>query len=342
MKVRVTFCIVSLFLILSGDLNAQQARIVFYNVENLFDTKDDSLCQDEEFLPGGDKHWTYERMKRKIVKIYQTMVALGEGDMPAVIGLCEIENREALNLLVHGTPLNRLNYRIIQRDSRDTRGIDVAMLFRPDLFTPDSAEWLTVPLSPGETTREILSVTGKMWQSINVHFYINHWPSRYGGAGGSNAKRIAAASTLAASVKQDVLQNPFANIIVMGDFNDEPGDESMQVINKILDHDSLSKLSMVNLSARTSFTDIDGTIKHQGTWSIFDQILVTESVIEGTNGCMLISEKAEVFRPGFLLEPDMTYSGVRPFRTYIGPGYQDGFSDHLPVSILIEKRECCR
>jgi len=322
------------------EVRGQQARIVFYNVENLFDTKDDSLTSDEEFLPGGDKNWTNERFRRKIVRIYQTIVALGKGEMPAVIGLCEIENREVLNRLIYDTPLNRLNYRIIHRESPDARGVDVALLYRPDIFEPDSSGWLRVPLPANEKTREILMVKGRLWENDTVYFYVNHWPSRYGGAGSSNAKRLAAASTLAASVQQVFLANCLAKIIIMGDFNDEPGDESLQALNKILLNEYAgSNVSLINLSEKSSITGLEGTIKHQGTWSIFDQVLVSPAIYNGLNGCRLMHPKAEIFKADFLLETDETYTGVKPFRTYSGPGYHDGFSDHLPVSIMLKKAE---
>jgi len=329
-----------LFIIAVGisDAKGQQARIVFYNVENLFDIRDDSLTRDEEFLPEGDKKWTYERFHRKIVRIYQTLVALGEGEMPAIVGLCEIENRHVLERLIYDTPLTKTGYRIIHRESQDARGVDVALIYRPDLFCPDTSEWLTVPLSSRETTREILHVTGRLWQNDTLHIYINHWPSRYGGAGSSTVKRLAAASTLAASIKEVMAQDRDAKIIVMGDFNDEPGDESILAINKILmNQNEGEELKMINLSDRKAFTATEGTIKHQGAWCVFDQILVSDALQQGRGGLVFSSEQAEIFKPVFLLEPDLTYTGLKPFRTYIGPGYHNGFSDHLPVSVVITK-----
>ena len=335
--------ILLLIIINSGgiwDTAGQQARIVFYNVENLFDARDDTLTNDEEFLPGGDKNWTYERFRRKIVRIYQTLVALGEGEMPALVGVCEIENREVLERLIFDTPLSNLNYRIIHRESPDARGVDVALLYQPDIYHPDSTEWLTVPLSTHETTREILHSRGRLWNDDIIHFYVNHWPSRYGGAGSSNVKRLAAASILAASVKEVLLKEPDANIMIMGDFNDEPADESIQVINKILmNMNDRQTIKLINLSERKVLTDMEGTIKHQGTWCVFDQILVSPALVSGSNGIVLLSNKAEIFDAAFLLEPDETYTGFKPFRTYVGPGYHNGFSDHLPVSILIEKNQ---
>jgi len=331
----VMVCLICLNL---SETKAQQARIVFYNVENLYDTRNDSLKKDEEFLPEGNKHWTYERFRRKIIRIYQTFVAIGGGEMPAVIGMCEIENRDVLNRLVYDTPLVKAGYQIIHQESPDARGVDVALLYRTEFFEPDSSSWLKIPLQGYETTREILHVQGRLWGNDTIHFYVNHWPSRYGGAGASAAKRLAAASMLAVSVKQVLNSNPSSNIVIMGDFNDEPGDESLQTVNKILLNDAEDRIQpLINLSEKKSLIDYEGTIKHQGSWSVFDQFIVSPSLINGADGCRLVSSKTEIFSAGFLLEPDATYAGYKPFRTYSGPGYNNGFSDHLPVSILVEK-----
>jgi hypothetical protein len=340
MKKMMFYLLVVCIALIFAETQSQQARIVFYNTENFYDTKNDSLKNDEEFLPDGAKHWTYERFRRKIVRLYQTFAAIGEGEMPAVIGLCEVENREVLNSLIYDTPLEKVGYQIIHRDSPDARGVDVALLYRPDIFEPDSSSWLNVPLPGNETTREILHVQGRLWGNDTVHFYVNHWPSRFGGAGASAAKRLAAASTLAASVKQVLSSNPSSNVVIMGDFNDEPGDESLLALNKILLNEGEVNLPLlINLSEKTSIIDYEGTIKHQGSWSIFDQVIVSSSLIDGTAGCRLVSKKAEIFSADFLLEPDVTYTGYKPFRTYSGPSYNNGFSDHLPVSILVEKAD---
>jgi len=340
MKKMMFYLLIVCNVLIFAETQSQQARIVFYNTENFYDTKNDSLKNDEEFLPDGAKHWTYQRFRLKIVRLYQTFTAMGEGEMPAVIGLCEVENREVLDRLIYNTPLQKAGYRIIHRDSPDARGVDVALLYRPDIFEPDSSSWLNVPLPGGETTREILHVRGRLWGNDIIHVYVNHWPSRFGGAGASAAKRLAAASTLAASVKEILSSNPSSNIIIMGDFNDEPFDESLLSLNKILLNENKGDIPLlINLSEKKSLVDYEGTIKHQGSWSIFDQVIISPSLINGSNGCKLISKKTEIFSAGFLLEPDATYTGYKPFRTYSGPSYNNGFSDHLPVSILVEKSE---
>lgn len=322
-----------------ASVTGQEARIVFYNVENLYDIEDDPVTRDEEFLPGGDKDWNSHRYYDKIIKIYKTFVAIGKGDMPAVIGLCEVENRQVLDRLVYDTPLSAADYRIIHRESQDARGVDVGFLYRPDIFAPDTTEWLTVPLSSGESTREIMHVRGRLWGKDTVDIYVNHWPSRFGGAGSSVSKRLAAAATLAASVKSVLKRNKNANIVAMGDYNDEPGDESLQSINKILENDSQKNdYKLINISEDNQFPRNKGTIKHQGVWSIFDQVLVSPALVSGTNGLEIRSENAEIFTGEFLLETDESHSGVKPYRTYTGPGYHGGFSDHLPVSIVVGRQ----
>lgn len=318
----------------------QEGRIVFYNTENCFDTKDDPFTDDNEFLPDSTRHWTGEKYHRKLVRISQVLSAIDGWGMPVMAGLCEVENREVLEALVWETPLAKYGYRIIQRDSPDPRGIDVALIYRADAFTPDSCEWLQVPLPAGSRTREILKVSGRLWGEVPVTIYINHWPSRSGGALASEPKRMMAAAVLRASIDSILKADPRANIIAMGDFNDEPGDHSL---NSLV-YESVSmagdcQTAMINLSEQHEMANQSGTIKYAGTWSTFDQVLASCSVINGTNGMQLVGEGAEICTAPFLLEPDPSYTGQRPCRTFIGPVYHNGFSDHLPVSIVVKRAQ---
>jgi hypothetical protein len=330
---------VCLFLLL-GSARPQQARIMFYNVENLFDVEDDPLTDDSEFLPDAGHYWTYERYWRKVVRIYQVISAVDEWDMPVIIGLCEIENRDVLEKLVYDTPLSGYDYRIIHRDSPDARGIDVALLYRKGIFTPDTSEWLRIIFKDGGETREILKVSGRLWKDVRVHFYVNHWPSRSGGAVSSAPRRMQAALTLKSSLDSLFSKEPAANVFLMGDFNDEPGDKSLQMLittDPAKNPDSTAQI--VNLSVKTRTISTIGTLTHQGAWNVFDQFLVSVAVKSGSNGISLRSDQTEIFFAPFLLESDDSYFGDRPFRTYIGPSYHNGFSDHLPVSVVVEKIE---
>jgi hypothetical protein len=208
------------------------------------------------------------------------------------------------------------------------RGVDVALLYRRDLFTPDTARWLDIGLPDGETSREILVVTGMLWGAVRVHLYVCHWPSRYGGAAVSAAKRKLAATTVVSDVLTILNADPGANMIIMGDMNDEPSDQSLLALVKG------SGDRLVNLSPRLSPGAV-GTIKHKGEWAVFDQFIVSEGIFSGKSGIGLSVGQMEIYKLDFLLEPDETYTGMKPFRTYLGPRYHGGFSDHLPTGIRI-------
>jgi hypothetical protein len=251
--------------------------------------------------------------------------------MPAIVGLCEVENRDVLEKLVYDTPLEKYDYRIIHRDSPDPRGIDVALLYRSDVFTPSSSVWLHVDPDGHSQTREILLVSGKLWDKP-VSIFVNHWPSRSGGGLASEPRRMAAATVVKHAVDSLLQLDPHANIIIMGDFNDEPRDKSLQ----ILTNPSASTKKICNLSPQMGAVNDMGTIKHRGAWSIFDQVLASEDLLTGQNGLIVQDGTMKIFTAPFLIEPDPGYPGYRPFRTYLGPNYHNGFSDHLPVSVVVE------
>ncbi len=171
-------------------------KIMFYNVENLFDTYDDSLINDEEFLPEGDRFWNNHKYYSKLNNIYKVIVAVGGWQPPAIIGLCEIENRTVLNDLVNNTPLVKFEYQIIHKESPDRRGIDVGLLYRKELFQPISYEAIPInfPNNPESKTRDILYVKGIAEKSDTLNIFINHWPSRWGGQLESEDRRLFVAS----------------------------------------------------------------------------------------------------------------------------------------------------
>lgn len=341
MKTLILFLLVALQ---AGSVSSQpvEATVAFYNVENLFDPDDDPLVNDDEFLPDGAKHWNYERYWRKVVRIYQVLTALGAGEMPVIVGLCEVENRKVLEKLVYDTPLRKFDYRVIHQDSPDARGIDAALIYRKDRFMPDTAEWLRVTLPDGSATRDILHVSGRLFDKTRLHCYVNHWPSRYGGVVSSQARRMAAAITLAKSIESVFMAEDDPNILIMGDFNDEPGDATMKRITGIKTPGARHQPAIVNLSVKRSDLKDIGTIKHQGEWCVFDQLLVSGALIYGRNGLKIAENEAVIFSAGFLLEPDEVYTGHKPYRTYIGPAYLRGFSDHLPVKVSIRDHPATR
>ncbi|HPD94876.1 MAG TPA: endonuclease [Tenuifilaceae bacterium] len=309
-------------------------RVMFYNVENLFDPFDDSLTRDDEFTPLGARHWTWNKMEDKVNKIFKVIIAVGEFDPPVLVGMCEVENGFLLHRLTVETPLSKYNYKVVHRESPDRRGIDVALLYRPDKFNLLEKEFIGVhfPDSPGKTTREIVYAKGILGGDT-LHVFVNHWPSKYGGELESEGGRYAAAYTLKHKVDSIRVFYPDARILIMGDMNDEPeSDPIVKGFGVCLNADSSCTENFVNISAILKQHG-QGSYKYQGVWGIIDQIVVSRSLLSGKYGLHTSPESASVFAAPFLLEPDEGYAGQRPNRTYIGFKYHGGFSDHLPVYI---------
>lgn len=310
-------------------------RIMFYNVENLFDPFDDPATRDEEYTPDGTRSWTYGDFMEKAVRMARAILAAGSPEPPSVIGLAEVENRFVLDKLVGETPLEVFGYRVIHGESPDPRGIDVALLFREDRFRLDTFHYERVILADsGSRTRDILLVHGSLRGAGNLTIAVNHWPSRYGGAAGSQSRRMAAANTLKRLLDSLLTADPCANVIVMGDFNDCPEDPSMQLITSGKDSSAYRcRREMINLMPLMENPTIQGSIKFEGHWYFFDQIIVSRNMADGLNGMTIKNKKAALMSAAFLLETDNSHLGVKPYRGFSGPANHHGFSDHLPVFV---------
>jgi predicted extracellular nuclease len=309
---------------------------MFYNAENYFDCVDDSLSNDDEFTFNGIRGWNRSRLFDKTERIAKVILAAGKWNPPVFVGLCEIENRNVLEVLTKSATLSRFNYKIIQKDSPDERGIDVAFIYRPDLFHPLNYQTIKVIDSTDVTfkTREILQVSGILNNCDTIHVFVNHWPSRYGGIMETVRYRKLAANALINSIRNIKKTYPEGKIVCAGDFNDTPRDESMKELVKEEEsglHDNYWK--MINLSEKWMSEEIQ-TLKNQYTWEVFDQWIVSDSFLS-QNSCYRFLT-TEIMKAPFLLEPDTKFGGVKPKRTYIGFKYQDGFSDHLPVLLRIQ------
>ncbi|HEX7584735.1 MAG TPA: endonuclease [Prolixibacteraceae bacterium] len=310
--------------------------LMFYNTENFYDSENDSLTNDDEFTSEGDRRWTSGRMHTKAERLGKVILAAGKWNPPVFVGLCEIENLQVLELLTGIAPLNKYRYKIIQKDSRDERGIDVAFIYRPDLFKPFDYEAIPMvdPNDKSFRTRDILRVSGVLNQCDTLHVFVNHWPSRYGGMMETMKYRRLAAETLKKAVQR--LKSGFsaAKIICMGDFNDTPTDESIARVFDAKESDNPEiKGEMINLSSGWLSNPVQ-TIKSQYNWEVFDQWIVSDYFLEN-KGCFKFL-KAEIFDAGFLLETDSKFGGVKPKRNYVGYKYQEGFSDHLPVLLRFQ------
>lgn len=303
-------------------------RVAFWNVENYYDPWVDSTSAYTEFNSDGNRHWSYKRYTQKRNAIYKTIVALGEWKPLAILGLSEIENEFVLNDLLANTPLNTIGYRVIHYESDDRRGIDVGFLYQPSQFEVIFSRKIKVKdnENPDFITRDILYVKGLMGGDT-LHVFINHWPSRYNVRINSEPLRLLASSVLQHTTDSICLQNPEAAILIMGDFNDRDENES---VNRLVS-DSLA-CKLVSLPLSCSNQEVKGTIKYQGKWDYFDHLLVSSPLLNEL-GKLAVHGNATVFAPGFLLEKDEKFNGVKPFRTFIGFKYNGGVSDHLPVYV---------
>jgi len=309
-------------------------RVMCYNVENYFDCVDDSLTRDEEYLPGGVRGWNYNRYVRKQHNIARVIATVGGWEPPALVGLCEVESRRGLFDLVRG-PLKNLHYRFVHHDSPDTRGVDVALLYLPEMFELLHEQVLRISFkeAPKSTTRDILYVVGKVPSGDTLHVFVCHFPSRLGGELESADRRKDAALILRNKI--DVIQekNVKANILIMGDFNDYPDNASLlEVLRAGEPEEPYHPACLYNLMFPLH-KEGKGTHKHEAEWGALDQIIVSGQLLVHQHGFYTKSTDVNVFNVDFLLEDDLKYLGKKPFRTYSGMKYTGGFSDHLPVYI---------
>ena len=302
--------------------------VMFWNVENFFDTYDNPYRNDDEFTPKGENHWTTANFNSKRDDLAKTISLVAEqfGDYPALLGVCEVENAYVLNQLANHTPLSRAGYGFIHRESPDSRGIDVALLYRKDIFTPLEKRFFKADFP----TREILYTKGVVNSLDTVHILVNHWPSKSGGEKSSEPKRMAVSGLVKGITDSLIAVNSKASIIIMGDLNDTPNSKSVK-------HLTGNGENLVNLTPFAAGEK--GTYKYRGDWSAIDQFIVSANLMGPKAGSMpqwlYCRHEMYVFAPEFLLEWDEAYMGVKPRRTYQGPKYLGGVSDHLPIILKV-------
>jgi predicted extracellular nuclease len=308
-------------------------RAMFYNCENLFDTQHDSSKLDNDFSPTGMYGWTNYKYFEKLRRISKVITSVGGWEAPEIIGLAEVENAHVLINLIKNTGLKSHDYRFIHYESPDVRGIDVALLYRPEKFSVFSSRPIVVtfPFDTMSKTRDILYVKGVVLEEDTLHIFINHFPSRLGGEAASEPKRIYAASILKTITDSILNAVPCAKILIMGDFNDNPTNESIQTALKAQSFDNHKDSGLINLM-NTKSRDFK-THFYRGVtgveWSCIDQIMVS-SAFFSCNG--LNYKNIEVFKGDFLFEEDDMGNKI-PKRSFIGMKNNEGFSDHLPVFV---------
>jgi len=312
---------------------AESVRIMFYNVENLFDTIDDTLREDDEFLPSGVRRWNQSRYKKKLGSIYKTIIAAGDWSPPALVGLCEIENRKVLEDLAYGTYLSNSGYGIIHEESPDERGIDVGLIFRKDMVNVIGYRSLIPSTVRKEDfrTRSVLYAKCEILTDT-IHLLINHWPSRRGGVlAGESMRNEIAVMIRSVADSLDRISGGHSKVIIIGDFNCSPEDPVMSIVTVQKDTgETAGTPPPVNLTGTGDLAD-PGTYRYLGTWEQLDQVIVSDWLLNSPDGLVTGNRHFRIFKPDFLLENDPKYPGMTTFPTYKGYMYRGGFSDHLPV-----------
>ncbi len=313
-----------------GDSLSRPFRLMVYNVENAFDTRHDSLKQDEEFLPEGDKRWTVYRYWNKLNVLSKVIAAVGQERIPEIVTLCEVENDTVLFDLTRRSALRALGYQYVMTDSPDERGIDVALLYQPGVFRLLSVNRFRLnafwPLSkpyPYKPTRDILYVSGRVLSGDTLHLLVCHLPSKAGATRLTDRHRNFAARCLRQICDSILHRSPDARIVVSGDFNATPDD--------VVFRRWFSERGGMRLLPSRAPNDprrVRGTYNYQGNWSTLDHLLVSPSV--------RVRSGVYIADFPFLLESDRVRGGLRPFRTYLGPRYLGGYSDHLPLYVDLE------
>ena len=317
-------------------------RIAFWNMENFFDPFVDSTKAYNAFTEDGMQHWTKSRFYRKRNNMYKAILAMSENRPLGIIGMCEVENEYVLSAIFDQTPLKKHNYRFVHYEGPDKRGIDPAIVYSLDHF--QLVESAVFPYYNPEDTayhsRDILYAKFIGKQNDTLHVFVNHWPSRYSGELETVGSRSCSAAILRAKVDSICASMPEgyqAKIIMMGDLNDCPTDPSVYDVLRARHPSEMEEGCFINLFGKREGLGFEGTLKHQADWQIFDQIIVTEGVMDDREGLHYQEGSARIFHADFMLEDDEVYHGKKLFRTYIGPRYFGGFSDHLPVYIDLER-----
>ena len=311
-----------------------EIMVAFYNCENLFDTLDDPAKEDEDFTPQGKYNYTqriYEQKLRNIATVIQSMGPEG----PAIIGLAEVENSTVLNDLTRQPELQRADYKFAWFDGPDPRGINVALLYNTQYFSVISSEPLHVDLSAfggKSVTRDVLHVFGIL-SGDTIDLLVNHWPSRRGGEDASDDKRAAAAGVDKEAIATIQKIRPAAKIILMGDLNDNPTDNSIAaILGAKAEPGEVAETGLYNPWTRI-YKSGAGTEAYRGSWNLFDQVIISGSLLTNKNH-KLHYEKAAIYRPGFITDHYKGHDG-EPHRSFAGTHWINGFSDHFPVILYL-------
>jgi predicted extracellular nuclease len=309
--------------------------VAFYNVENLFDLENEPGKNDDEFTPESEKNWDKEKYLKKLTDISLVISGMNEGDLPEIVGLCEVENEQVVSDLVKTGLLAHGKYDVVHHESPDFRGIDCALVYRPEEFKV--IDHFAIPVrfdnDAEYVTRDILYVKGRTRNREEFHIFVNHWPSRIGGVAQTEPKRVAVARILKGKIDSVMAASSNAHIIVMGDMNDDPDNKSLlEVLNA--QPPSTSGAALVNLMF-PDFKNGKGTYNYRGNWNMLDNLIVSPGLLDD-KGFRCVEEKGHIFREEWM-EYKNRDGEISPNRTYGGPNYYGGVSDHFPVYFRLRR-----
>ncbi len=324
-----------------GQKDYKVGAIGFYNLENLFDTLDSPNTRDSEYTPTGSRGYGTKIYNEKLVNLSFVISQLGTDLSPdgvAILGVAEIENRSVLEDLVKMPTIKDRNYQIVHYQSPDERGIDVGLLYNPAYFNCKGSKALKVhlPSDNGDEdyTRDILWVWG-LFDGEPMHFFVNHWPSRSGGEQKSSPLRETAAAVARVVIDSLLAEDTDAKILVMGDMNDDPISTSVRKVLKAKGkQEEMRKNDLFNPWAAYNKKGI-GTLAYRDSWNLFDQVIISSGLLDKSQKGFFYHQ-AVVFNKPFLVQKTGRYKGY-PFRSYSGPNYQGGYSDHYPVFLYLLK-----
>ncbi len=330
--------VLNLMLLVAFASQAQNAKqgvysVAFYNLENLFDTIHDSGKDDYEYLPDAAKEWNTEKYMAKLANMSKVLSQLSRDKVaegPAAIGVAEVENRRVLDDLVNQPSLK--GYEVVHYEGPDKRGIDCALLYNPQQFEVVSSRLVPSVPFEGDTvhlTRGFLIVNGKL-AGDNVCFIVNHWPSR----GAASPVRVHAARQVKVLADSLLKTDKNLKLIVMGDLNDDPMDESLAALGAKKHQQEVKAGEFFNPFWEVLEDKGVGTLLYRGKWNLFDQIIVSSSLLNAKKGLSYAGN--EVFLRDYLIQQDGKYKGS-PLRTHGGKLWLNGYSDHLPTIIYLKK-----
>ncbi len=322
--------------------NYKVSLIGFYNLENFYDTVDNPLINDEEFLPGGERHYNTRIFLDKVGRLSTVIARMGTEINPdglAILGVAEVENDTVLTALVNHPNIKSRNLKFVHYDSPDARGVDVGMLYNPKYFKPLYSAPLFVQLPGGAKdsyfTRDILYVKGLM-DGDTVHVFVNHWPSRLGGEERSAPARAAAARVAKSVIDSLMNVNPLSKIVLMGDLNDDPTNASVaKVLGATGRINNIQDKGLFNPWVDFYKKGI-GTLAYQDAWGLFDQVIISKAWMDKQQRGYHFN-RAVIYNEQFLVQQTGRYKGYGK-RTWDGMTYNYGYSDHFPVYVMMLKK----